>query len=449
MKAPQAFESAILGTILEAGQGDLPPTLARLLEHAPESFDDLRHGAIAAAIRTLKAEGRAVHPAAVAEACRAEGAALLLASIANTALPSALAELEAENLWTAYRTRQTKRLLQEAAAEIEAHPLAVPAIAGNVRASLDALSGNTSCHYTAHPIGELQPQPADAGEELIRHRFLCRGSGLLLAAPAGIGKSTFALQAMLCFAVGRECLGFKPARPIRSLYLQAENDDGDLRELRDGILTGLRFSEAERVQAFANVHFVTIDDLCGEAFIREAVAPLCRAVKPDVLWLDPLLSYIGGDMSRQEVLSPWLRNHLTPVLHRYGVACVLVHHTNKPPSGKEKPNWQAGDFAYVGSGSAELANWPRAVVAIRSTGSHDVFELRLGKRGSRVGWHNPDGSPCYARFIAHGTDGIYWREATADEQPASAGRKQEHTVDEIVALLDGEKLSTADWQTLC
>lgn len=305
----------------------------------------------------------------------------------------------------------------------------------------------------AKSIGELSPPvKGDDSNELIRDRFLCRGGGLILAAPAGIGKSTFGLQAMLCFGAGLSCFGFVPSRPLHSLYIQAENDDGDLAELRDGILAGLRFTKDQRKAALANVYFITVDNLCGKEFIEKGVEPLCETHKPDLLWIDPLFAYIGGDVSSQAVVSPWLRNHLNPVLHHHNVGCVLVHHVNKPPSNSAtRPNWQAGDFAYLGSGSAELANWPRAVVAIRSIGNHTVFELVLGKRGARAKWKNPDGSPAFSRYIAHGVNGIYWRDADPAECPVRkgkepVGRPEEYNPDTLLAVLPAEGLRSGEWQ---
>ncbi len=300
--------------------------------------------------------------------------------------------------------------------------------------------------YSARPIGSVLRPNADDPGELLRHRLLCRGGGLLLAAPTGVGKSTLAIQSALLWAVGRDCLGLQPARPLRSLYVQAENDDGDLAELRDGILGGCNFTQDEREQACQQVHFVTIDDLCGPEFILCGLAPLLEPDRYDLCYVDPLLAYIGGDVSRQEIVSPFLRNNLNPVIHRAGVGAVIVHHTNKPPSGKEKPDWQAGDLAYVGSGSAELANWARAVVAIRSVGSHEVFELRLGKRGRRAGWKDAEGSPSYSRAIAHGQEGIYWRLADQEEEPGRPGRPPSHNVEDIVALLDGQELTATEWK---
>src|SRR5205085_4649609 len=99
------------------------------------------------------------------------------------------------------------------------------------------------------PIGALQTPPKNDPNELIRRRYLCRGSGMLVVGPTGIGKSTFTTQAALCWSVGREHFGLVPTRPLRSLIIQSENDHGDLAEMRDGIYAGLNFTERERREA--------------------------------------------------------------------------------------------------------------------------------------------------------------------------------------------------------
>ena len=91
-------------------------------------------------------------------------------------------------------------------------------------------------------LGELQRPLADSPEELLRNRYLCRGGGLLLAGPTGIGKSSLSMQFMISWALGRPVFGIEPARPIKSLLIQAENDDGDLAEMRDSIVKGLELT---------------------------------------------------------------------------------------------------------------------------------------------------------------------------------------------------------------
>jgi hypothetical protein len=64
------------------------------------------------------------------------------------------------------------------------------------------------------------------------------------------------------------------------------------------------------------------------------------------------------------------------------------------------------------------------VLAVRSTGSHTLFELRAIKRGSRLGWLEADGrTPVSVKFITHTEEPgvIYWREATEKDLLANSG----------------------------
>ena len=272
-------------------------------------------------------------------------------------------------------------------------------------------------------LSELVRPGDDDPAELLRFRFLCRGGGLLLVGPTGIGKSSFSMQAKILWALGREAFGIAPPRPLKSLLVQAENDDGDLAEMRDGVIQGLGLSEADAKQAMENIIVVREDERTGLLFFVETLRPALAAHRPDLLWIDPALSYLGGEANSQKDVGGFLRNMLNPLLREFDCGCVVVHHTNKPPTGKEKPDWQAGDFAYLGGGSAEWANWARAVIVLRSVGSHSVFELRAAKRGPRLRWRESDGvTPSFIKMIAHATEPgvICWREAKASEVPAEA-----------------------------
>jgi hypothetical protein len=140
---------------------------------------------------------------------------------------------------------------------------------------------------------------------------------------------------------------------------------------------------------------------------------------------------------------------INPLIREYDCGLIMAHHTNKPPSGREKPNWQAGDFAYLGTGSAEWANWARAVLALRSIGSHQVFELVAPKRGGRLGWRDAGDNPVYQKFLAHSKEPgvICWQEVSADDVPTK-GRPKSYDVAEMLALLPPEGLPAGDWQRL-
>src|SRR5205823_992336 len=109
--------------------------------------------------------------------------------------------------------------------------------------------------------------------------------------------------------------------------------------------------------------------------------------------------------------------------------------------------WQAGDFAYLGSGSIEWANWARCVVALRSVGSHSVFELRASKRGARLRWKEPDGeTTAYAKLIAHSKEAgvICWRDADEDDLPAEAAPKKAFTKEDVMPHVATDKPITKD-----
>lgn len=300
------------------------------------------------------------------------------------------------------------------------------------------------------------PRPI-AGEdpnELLRHRYLCRRGGLLLVGPTGIGKSSFLMQAAITWALGKTFFGIDPARPLKSLLIQAENDDGDLAEMRDGVMAFLDLTPEEREHVRERVYVATEQVRTGYSFFTDVCRPLLTEARPDLLMIDPALSYLGGETSSQKDVGAFLRNGLNPLLTEFDCAVVVAHHTNKPIAGTEKPNWSAGDFAYLGSGSAEWANWARAVLAIRAVGSHSVFELHAGKRGTRLRWQSPEGRT-YSRFIAHAREPgmIAWREADPAEIEALDGRKggrkggrpRSSSAADLFRTLPPEGLRTKDW----
>jgi len=274
--------------------------------------------------------------------------------------------------------------------------------------------------------------------ELLKHRFLCRGGGLLLAGPTGAGKSSLILQAAVLWALGRPFAGIEPNGPLKTLIIQAENDEGDLAEMRDGVMLGLSLGEDDRRSAGENVLIATEDSQAGHAFLA-VVGELLSQKPVDLLVIDPALAYLGGETSSQKDVGAFLRNGLNPIIHKHNCGAVVVHHTNKPPSGREKPSWQAGDFAYIGSGSAEWANWARAVLALRSLGCFDMFELVAGKRGARLRWKDDDNNLVFTKTVGyHREPGVIcWHEMPPKEKstPATgANARPIPSMDEFLSL---------------
>jgi hypothetical protein len=262
--------------------------------------------------------------------------------------------------------------------------------------------------------------PEQDPDELIKHRFLCRGGALLLVGQSGIGKSSFTIQCAVLWSLGREAFGLVPVGPLRILIVQAENDPGDMAEFRDGVLKGLDLKDEDCKGSV--IKTVCEDSRTGAAFCSDVLQPLLEREQFDLVIVDPALAYLGGDANQQKDVSMFLRNCLNPVLHRARCGLVLVHHTNKPSQYQRNQEWQANDYAYAGSGSADWANWARAVLVIRTLGSFDYFELRAGKRGKRLRWKDKSGKgSAFTKHIGHSQTGICWREVPDEEILSAPG----------------------------
>lgn len=232
------FPAAVLGALLESNCADLPPNLARLLAHAPESFDDDRHGRIAVAIRELKRQGRAVHPGAIAEAVQIPDATVLLMQVAQAALPEAIAEVEAETLWESFRQRKLKSVFGEAASAMEADPTKADLIASGVRRTLDALEQQDGAQERAAILEQrqfnpgIEPPPLRAVYTLAGAAICTPGNLATITSAIKTGKSAV-IGAMAAAAMphgdGADLLGFESSNPreLALLWFDSEQSPDD------------------------------------------------------------------------------------------------------------------------------------------------------------------------------------------------------------------------------
>ncbi|MGH8192392.1 MAG: AAA family ATPase, partial [Rhodanobacteraceae bacterium] len=314
------------------------------------------------------------------------------------------------------------------------------------RAQVQAANPNgTAAGTGAQPASEGQPEDsliltpkqlyefdiANDPNALLGQRWLCRGGSCLIVGQTGLGKSSFGMQAAVMWALGEPLFGLKPVRPLKSLYIQAENDVGDLAEMFQGVLKGTG-QEARLEELESKLVFVSDTVHCGEGFHAWA-GELITKHRPDLVWIDPLFSFIGGSVSDQETMSVFLRNGLGSISQYTGITWMLVHHANKPPRDPaQRSGFVGGDFAYLGAGSAELANWARAVLLLREVDTGQ-FELRAAKRGRRAGLVDHEGKTATEIFLKHGDTGICWERSAGPEQERN--EVEESLADAVVAAL--------------
>ena len=242
-------------------------------------------------------------------------------------------------------------------------------------------------------------------------RWLCRGGSLLITGQSGIGKSSFTMQTAVSWATGRELFGIPVKRPLKTAVIQAECDVGDLAESFQGVTSSMTLTPNEKMLLRENLRFYTETTKTGRDF-----ADLCRKIvvrqKLDVLFCDPLLSYVGGDLSKQEVASHFLRNCIQPILKDTGCIIVFTHHEGKPKPKEVTDGQTISDMAYSGLGSSELVNWARAIINVRrESQDHPIFSFNLTKRGKLAGMRMPDGKPTLSIKLRHAEHKVLWEVA--------------------------------------
>ncbi len=265
--------------------------------------------------------------------------------------------------------------------------------------------------------------------QLLGKRWICRGGSALWVGSSGLGKSVLCMQAAITWAIAESFFGINPhGNGLKSLIIQAENDEGDVAESIQGVFKAMNLSEEQRALVMANVTIVRDCTSTGEKFV-DRVRRLVEKHKPDLVWIDPLLAFIGGDLSSQETASVFLRNMLNPLSLSAGFSWMLIHHTPKPV--KEGNGYQGADKAYSGFGSSELTNWARSVLTLAPCGEDAegkrIYRLEVTKRGKRS---NLNSKGIIAQNavqphvnLRHSDVGLAWIEADEPERK-TAGRPE-------------------------
>lgn len=257
---------------------------------------------------------------------------------------------------------------------------------------------------------EFAERELSAEQTLLGDRFLCRGGGLFIVAPSGHGKSVLAIQSTILWSCGKTAFGIRPAQPLQILVIQAEDDDGDVKEMCASSINGLGLTEGEKELVKKNAHIEFVNDLTSAGFI-EALKGFLEQRPVDLVMINPYTAYLGADIKDDAANSRFLRNQLNPLLKAHGVGVLIIHHTPKTNHNPTE-NFSISDWSYRGAGAAVLTNWARAYIVIDPCkDALGVYRFIAAKRGKRTGW------PTTERYFAHSTEPgqLLWREANRDQ----------------------------------
>ncbi|WP_309386058.1 DnaB-like helicase N-terminal domain-containing protein [Cerasicoccus frondis] len=237
-----------------------------------------------------------------------------------------------------------------------------------------------------------------------KNRYISRGDGVIVFGNAGVGKSSWQTLAAMYFACGMDFLGIPCPRPLKSLIVQKEDNDGDVAEAIESFFHLMLKEHGETVAKECvelvkqNVRIVRDREHVGDTLIA-ALSGYTAQFKPDLLWLNPLVSYAGCSVTDETSMAQFLAS-LDRVNRDSHWATIVLHHTPKPPADKEAKNRSWNEEMYAMSGSHLLPDWARAIISLKATGERGRFKLILAKRGTRCGIRRPkrigadaDGNP--------------------------------------------------------
>jgi len=392
-------ERALLGTLIVKPL-PWPPGLL------PSHFADPSHSDIAAAIIGLHDAQTIADEVSV---CRA------LAANRSPVLPSAINVLCRDHEFRTYspawaadiiRThklrliRDAGRRLVEAADDPASDPDALLAFAEGTAKTIGRTKAKQGPQFM--PLGELDDFDRKADPDIVLgNRWLCRGGSLLIVGQSGTGKSSLMMQAAVSWAVHRPFFGIESKRPLRIVILQAENDKGDVAEAFQDCVHGMNLDQAQRNLLESNLAIYRDTTSVGPAF-PAVLKDIITAHAADIVFVDPLLSFAGIDVSDQEQASRFLRHDLAPILLDTGAVLVAMHHTGKPKSAADKEGQTTADLAYAGLGSSEFTNYFREVaVLFRCQGDQPVYKFGLTKRRGRAGLKDTNGDFAGEIIIRH------------------------------------------------
>jgi len=245
-----------------------------------------------------------------------------------------------------------------------------------------ATSGDRT--WSAKSFIDFEPPPVNDTSILLgKYRYLCRGGSAIIVGPSHVGKSSICFHWATMAALGRPMGGIETHGKLTSLIINGEDDAGDVGECSVSVRQGENLTDNEIEDARSRVHIIDAKLEVGEAFFRELKNAVAK-YKPDLVWINPLLAFAGLDITKPGEASK-LRAMLNSANPDSTFAYMIVHHTNKPPSSKDKGEKNWNEHMYNMTGSADLTNLARVVICIEATKEKGRFVWRLAKRGPRAG----------------------------------------------------------------
>lgn len=384
---PQAEEGLIGACMVD------PDVLTRCVDLPPTHFTDSRRQVVFACMMSMRRRAVPVECATVLETLRAEkrlkaaGGQDYVINLGGIAPSTALATLHLETVRNKAALRSIVALSRRAMEDAEGANGDAGDLVERFKREVAQIGPSEQPILHPHvlrPLFSIPLVPPGHQSILLGNRYLNRGDGAVIVSSSGMGKSAMCLQMATELALNIGPFGIQGNGPLRSLIVQSEDGDGDLAEVTHSIRHVMKLTPEQIRLAEERVIVATDGSNRGPRFLQSLKASIA-ATKPDLVWLNPLQAFMAGDVTDGQDLSEFLREGLNGLNTEKKFGYIIVHHTTKPATGKERTERLWHEVMYDMAGGAEIINWARAILSLRPTPTEGNFNLVLAKRGRRAG----------------------------------------------------------------
>lgn len=294
--------------------------------------------------------------------------------------------------------------------KVDPNDLAASTSAEGFRKIVELASAQAKREAEKVEIGEEFDQDTawDYDEEndpsnLLGRGWLRKGGSLLISGDPGTGKSSLGIQALIGWAFEKSFFGIQPRTRIHSAVIQAENDDAQNKKYFLGITPGLGLMPYKD-EIKKMVHIYNRPDIVGGQQLYTLMKKMAQKHKGlDVILIDPLLSYCGGDVTNKN-LAEFLYGHISKFMMETGIAVIMNHHNCKP-SAEESMRSASDNYL----GGVVIGAWARAMAYITKDSIDGRMTFSLGKNPQGAGLVDAQGKPALSIPVKHCPTQILWQ----------------------------------------
>lgn len=213
----------------------------------------------------------------------------------------------------------------------------------------------------------LMTEEVEDEPDLIEPGFLPEGGFALIAGPPKAQKSWMLQDALVSCATGTPFLGgtFKPARPLRVFYLQAEMNRKLLRKrAREMAFIPAHERQALQANLIVSERFHMILDAAGVAVAVEAIKAAFPGAPPDIIAIDPLANLFDQENENDSAqIMKFLVGRVEALRQQVNpkAGVIMVHHATK----KSAEDLGRDPFVAIRGGGALRGYYDSAIVIFR------------------------------------------------------------------------------------